>query len=204
MYPLFETIKCQGKQLHNLDFHQERFEKTQCELFKLTQHPKLSNSIEIPNSIDEGLYRCRVSYTSNIINVEFIPQNARLFKTLKLVESNTISYRYKSTNRAELLSLYEQRDTADEVIIVKNNQITDCSIGNLLFKKNDKWYTPKHPLLRGTQLNFLLKEGKVEEMDITLKNLRQFKECAIVNAMLDFNDKPCIALENIINLSSFC
>jgi 4-amino-4-deoxychorismate lyase len=54
----------------------------------------------------------------------------------------------------------ENQSKTEEIIIVKNNCITDTSYTNLLFLKDEKWYTPSTYLLNGVMRQHLLKEKK--------------------------------------------
>ena len=89
----------------------------------------------------------------------------------------------KYTNRDLINALFAQREDCDEIMIIKHRKVTDCSIGNLIFRKGEKWFTPDTPLLHGTQREKLLREGKIEECEILLKHLKTFDEIRLINAM---------------------
>ena len=92
------------------------------------------------------------------------------------------------------------KTTAAEIIIVKNSHITDTSLSNLLFKKGKEWFTPSTYLLNGVQRQWLLKEKKIKETEITLQNLKEFSHLQIINSMNDFDDMFIYPLEIINNL----
>ena len=79
--------------------------------------------------------------------------------------------------------MFDQRGSYDEIIIIKNGKVTDCSIGNLIFRQGKKWYTPDSPLLLGTQREKLLREGKIQETTIFQEDIINFDEIKIINAM---------------------
>lgn len=78
--------------------------------------------------------------------------------------SDTIDYRYKSTDRKELEALYALRGNQDDVLIVRNNLLTDTSIANVALEKEGVWYTPRTPLLKGTKRALLLEQGGTDGM----------------------------------------
>ena len=51
----------------------------------------------------------------------------------------------ESSNRKNLEKLFLKKDDADDIIIVKNNFITDTSIANIALYNGGNWHTPnKH------------------------------------------------------------
>ena len=72
---------------------------------------------------------------------------------------------------------------ADEIIIIKDSFVTDCSIGNLAFRKGTQWFTPNTPLLKGTQREYLLQSGQLQEIEIRLEQLEKFDEIRVINAL---------------------
>ena len=80
-----------------------------------------------------------------------------------------------------------KRGEADEIIIIKNGLVTDTSIANIAILHDERWLTPKLPLLEGTTRKRLLNEGKVFESNITPTMLRNADKIALMNAMVDFD-----------------
>ena len=76
-----------------------------------------------------------------------------------------------------------QKGEADEIIIIKDSFVTDCSIGNLAFRKGTQWFTPNTPLLKGTQREYLLQSGQLQEIEIRQEQLEQFDEIRVINAL---------------------
>ena len=88
----------------------------------------------------------------------------------------------------------------EEIIIVKNNCITDTSYTNLLFLKDEKWYTPSTYLLNGVMRQHLLATKKIKETEITLQNIKEFTHFQLINSMNDFDDMFIYPIERIVNL----
>jgi 4-amino-4-deoxychorismate lyase len=134
-----------------------------------------------------GLYRCRVVYTDETIDVSYHEYKKRDISSLKLVYDDTIEYPQKSTDRSHIDRLFAQKGNADDILIVKNSLVTDTSIANIAFYKNGVWHTPESPLLEGTTRERLLESGFLVRKDIRVEELESFTKTALLNAMIDFD-----------------
>lgn len=182
-----ETIKALDGELYHLDYHQERLNRT---LGSIDTH-NLHNLLNPPKN---GLYRCRVSYNSASLNVEYLPYAKRQIKSLKIIVDDAICYDKKYEDRVELNRLYEQRESCDDILIVKNGLVSDTSIANIAFYDGQFWQTPHSPLLPGTTRARLLVTKKIYEKEIKVEDIYKYKKVALMNAMIDFD---IIAEENI-------
>ncbi|HCE57081.1 MAG TPA: hypothetical protein DER09_04580 [Prolixibacteraceae bacterium] len=197
MYQLLETIKCADGRLENLEFHQARFSHTRKLKFDAEDEILLEQQIQVPGFAQTGLFRCRVIYGRQIEKIEFIPHVYRVVNSLQLVVDNNIDYQFKYADRKNLEALFEKRGTCDDIIIVKNGLITDSFSANLVFFDGKKWWTPNTPLLRGTQREKLLAEGRINETRITLASLSDFTKVGLINAMSDFEKMPNLEIKSI-------
>ena len=185
-----ETIKAVDGELFHMPYHQKRYERVLTTLGMC----KYENLNEYLNPPKDGLYRCRLVYTSIKISVSYHKYEIRDIKSLKIVYDNNINYSKKSTNRKNIDSLFALKNKADDILIIKNSLVTDTSIANIAFYDSTKadnknegvWLTPKKPLLKGTTRARLLDEGKVIEADIKVTDLSRFSKIALLNAMIDF------------------
>ena len=143
---------------------------------------------EFINPPEWGLYRCRLVYDIDNIEVTFHEYKKRDITTLKLIFENDIEYSRKSVAREDIDSLFEKREECDDILIIKDLLVTDTSIANIAFQTSSgEWVTPANPLLRGTTRARLLDEGKISEVDIKVHELRSFSKVALLNAMIDFD-----------------
>ena len=181
-----ETIKALDGKLYHLEYHQKRLEsavgKNLYDLKSLLSPPK------------DGLFRCRVVYDMQSVRVSYIPYEKRDIQTLKLVVDDTISYEKKFAQRDSLERLFAKRESADDVLIVKNGLLSDTTIANIALYDGKRWLTPKSPLLEGTTRRRYLDRGKIFEADIAAEDIKSYKKVALMNAMIDFD---IIAEENI-------
>ncbi len=195
---LLETIKCLDGQLYNLPFHQSRFNLARKQFFLDAQPLLLAEITEVPEFAQTGLFRCRVLYSANIEKVEFLPHQYRSVKSLKLVEADNIDYAYKYENRQLLQVLYEQRGDADDILIVKNDCITDSFTANPVFFDGTHWWTPNTPLLPGTQRAHLLEKGQIKVCRITTADLTKYQKVGLINAMQDLENMPVVEINSIL------
>ena len=194
---LLETIKLEHGQLCNLPYHSRRMNASRQELFPLCSPIEPQNELVVPDQCRTGLFRCRVLYRKTIEQVEFIPQQPRTFTHLKIVQHNTIDYHLKLADRSVFNQLLAQHPDADEILIVKNGLLTDCTIGNLVLYDGKNWMTPAHPLLKGTQRQKLLENNQIQPKTIKANELNNYTVLGIINAFFDLTNMPTIKTNNI-------
>ena len=174
----FETIKCEDEIPYNLFYHQQRIART------IGLNINLQDYIYPPSN---KLLKCKVIYDKNgISTILYSNYTPKEIKTFKLVYNNNISYSYKSTNRKSIENLFTTKGKADDIIIVKNDFITDTSIANIAIFYGNHWITPRLPLLKGTYRAKLLDNNFLIEKDITVDMLKNAKQIALLNAMIEF------------------
>ena len=118
-------------------------------------------------------------------------------ETLKIVHHDELDYSRKYSDRRTLNKLFSFKENCDDILIVKNSEVTDTSYGNVIFFDGTNWITPKYPLLKGTCRARLISDGKVSEQVIRLEDLKSLKGVKVINAMRDLEQKM-IPIENVI------
>lgn len=179
MSQFFETICCKDRKAFYLEYHTKRVWNT------IGKDLQLDENITPPKN---GLFRCKVIYNkTNIEDITFSPYKKREIKKLKIIHCDSIEYTYKYLDRSHIDTLFSQKEDCDEILIIKNGLITDTSIANISIFQNNRWLTPKTPLLKGTTRERLLKEKKIQEADLRLTDLLHCKKIALSNAMIGFD-----------------
>lgn len=175
----FETIKCNDFEVLNLLYHKKRIARTICCNFNLEEY------IYPPT---EQLTKCKFIYDQNeIVSIEYSPYHKKNITSFALVIDNQINYDSKKLNRQEIDNLYAKKGLNDEIIIIKNGFITDTSIANIAIWYEERWLTPKTPLLMGTTRERYLEYGFLSEANITVEMLEKSTKIALLNAMIDFD-----------------
>lgn len=185
MFPLFETLCIENGKIQNIDLHQARYERSLREYYDKSAVKifNLFSLIQLPEPLQNRLVRCRIDYNAETTQIQYFEYHQKIYRTFQPVICDDIEYGLKYSDRSLINTLFARRDVSDEIIIIKNGKATDCSIGNLIFRQGKKWYTPDTPLLRGTQREKLLQEGKIQEITIYQEDIVNFDEIKIINAM---------------------
>ena len=199
MYQFIESIKVEDQEVFLLDLHQKRVNET-------FAHFGREGSIDLKKifkdlDIDEdGLFKLRMVYDLNkTYRTQLIPYAISEIDDFQLVENNNFDYSFKFSDRTEFEKM-KTKARAEEIIVVKNNHITDTSFSNLLFLKGKEWYTPTTYLLNGVMRQYLLKNKKIKETESTLNNIKEFSHFQLINSLNDFDDMFIYPLEKINNL----
>ena len=199
MSQFIESIKVEDTEIFLLDQHQKRVNET----FSYFGKEVSINIDEIFKSLkhdEDGLYKFKITYDlTGKYRTQMIPYAMSEIANFQLVENNSYDYSFKFEDRKELEKM-KILSKAAEIIIVKNNHITDSSYSNLLFKKGKDWFTPKTFLLNGVQRQSLLKSKKIKEAEITLQNLSEYSHFQLINALNEADEAYSYPIDKIKNL----
>ena len=199
MSRFIESIKIEDQKAFLLDLHQKRVNQTfayfgkegsidLAKIFKKLEHD------------EDGLYKLRIVYDlDKKFTTQLIPYAIPEIENFQLVENNSYDYSFKFEDRKEFERMKTKAKT-EEIIVVKNNHITDTSYTNILFLKGKEWFTPTTYLLNGVMRQHLLHEKKIKETEITLQNIKEFSHFQLINAMNDFDEMFIYPIERIVNL----
>jgi 4-amino-4-deoxychorismate lyase len=196
MSRLIESIRLYDGAFSRLELHQARIDHSFRQIYKSNPKWQLETFLKNQEIPAQGLYKCRVVYDDELVEVEFTPYQAKTIQTLRLVEDNEIEYSHKWEDRDHLNKLFAMRGNCDDILIVKNGLITDTLYANIVFEKSGKWFTPQSRLLNGTMRQFLLQRGVIEEREISVDNFKDYERFKLINAMLEF-DSPAVVLSNV-------
>ncbi|MDP8170723.1 aminotransferase class IV family protein [Pasteurella skyensis] len=194
-YPLFETLAIIDGKVQNLPYHQQRVDYAIKHYFKRTQAVRLDQiftNFTLPRAFQKELVRCRIDYNATDFKINVYPYTPHKIDTFQCVYSQNLEYQFKYTNREQLTSL--KNTHCDEIIIINNGFVSDCSIGNLIFFKENQWYSSKHFLLKGTQLSYLLEQKKVKLIDIPYQKIVEFEKIMMINALNPFEENKGITI----------
>ncbi len=192
---LFETIKFSDDTFHHLNFHQERI-NTSLKKLNLNRKYILKDILTPPNTNET--YRTKFIYDKDGFSFEHFLYKQKIIKSLSLIDASHIEYSLKYLDRKDIDILKNKSD--DEIIMIKDDYVTDTSIANLYFLKYNTWFTPSTSLLRGTYQKNLLENTKVKLADIRVKDILKYKNIAISNAMIGFFELKEDIISNIKHL----
>jgi 4-amino-4-deoxychorismate lyase len=180
-----------------MEFHQARLNRSLAELFPGAAEINLAKEIVVPADCCSGPYKVRVLYGPSVETIEISDYHFRSIESLKMVHHDSLDYHLKYTDRLILNDLFAQRGECDDIIIVKNRQVTDSFAANLLFFDGRSWFTPEKPLLKGTKRQALLDRGIISEKEIGVDEIFNYQKVGLINAMIDFEEMPIVPIEKV-------
>ncbi|ATV38722.1 chorismate-binding protein [Prevotella intermedia] len=200
MCQFIETMCVEQGKIINLDYHLERIKNTRKHFWN-TEKTVPTDQLSALAATQDSKAKLRFVYDKeNIYDLSCTPYNTRKIERLKLLESNDIDYRYKSVDRSEINLLKAQTEPTDEIIIVKQNRLTDTSYTNIALFDGSQWITPSTPLLKGTRRAQLLDAGRLIEREVLATDLKSFQSISLINAMMDLEELvlPISSIENLL------
>lgn len=198
MSQFIESIQCLNGKIQLLDYHQQRVERTFSH-FNLTSKINLHSLINYSELPLNGCFKIRIGYNlDGQYNIEIHPYKRTYHQSFELIEAD-INYHFKYGNR-EVFHQLKRQSSAEEIIITQKGYITDTSYSNLIFFKENEWFTPKSCLLNGVQRLHLIHQHQIKIVDIHQKDLKNYTHFKLINAMNDLETSYTYPIENIINL----
>lgn len=193
---LVESIKIMNGKVYRIGLHEERANAARFALFGYRQPIQLRKKIKIPDAFSTGLVKCRITYDHDISDISFQHYHIKHITQLKIIHSQKITYKFKYIERLELDQLYHQKGDADEIIIVNDGFVSDAYYYNLVFQKNNQYFTPKNNLLDGTQRARLLKNNKMTLKEIKPDSISEYDKIYLINALTPLG-KICLTPQQI-------
>ena len=194
---LIESIKLFNGKFFNLKYHEARMKRSLNTLFGENGEPELEKFLRESGYPAKGLYKCRIVYDADGRQISYDPYLPRPVSTVRAVEDNDIAYPLKFVDREAINRLFAMRGECDDVMIISQGRVTDCSYSNIVFRKKQEWFTPTTPLLPGTMRQKLVDENKIVEREIRVEDVRSFDGFKLINAMLEF-ESPEIEVSKIV------
>lgn len=185
---LLESIKVEDRQIVNLEYHQQRIAAA---LMALHNNSSTIDFEPIEKEIKQlttGKFKLRIVYNYSYFKYTILPYQTKVVKSLKLVNGDDVAYQFKFEDRRALDNLYQQRERADDILIIKSGMLTDSYYCNIALLKDKNWYTPYLPLLSGTKRQQLLENKELIESMITPEDLKSFSKVRLFNAMIEFGE----------------
>jgi len=184
-----ESILFKDEKYHHLALHQERVDRTFKSFGAASKSPDLLRIL--PKFNYKEKHKVRVIYQLSSKGFSYkIDHGAYSPRTIKTLEVRSVApfdYSFKYENREKINTLFQQ-STADDIIILVGNNITDSSYANLVFWDGSDWVTPDEPLLNGVKRQLLLSEKRIIKAPIRISDLGAFEKVSLINAMLDLGE----------------
>lgn len=183
MFRFFESISIIDGIPQNLNYHQIRIDHTFKQFYPKMQSHHLDYLISKNVHARFPFVKCKFSYNETAFQFFCLAYKAKCYKKFHLVYNDQINYEYKYIDRSCFDQYLRIIPSDHQILIVKNEMLTDSSLSNLTFYDGYRWLTPATPLLKGTMRASLLADWKIHEESIQLKHLNLFKKFKLINAM---------------------
>ena len=188
MCQYIETIRVIDGCVCNLAYHEQRMNRTRKEMLGLPEPLRIADLLKAV-SLPMECSKLRFVYDKKgIHDITCTPYTCREIRSLHLVYDDNISYPYKSTDRSALNELKKQQGDCDEILIVRNNHLTDTSYTNIALYDGEQWFTPSTPLLCGTMRQRLLDCGLLQEREIMVSDIPNYQYISLFNAMIPLGE----------------
>jgi 4-amino-4-deoxychorismate lyase len=197
MCRLIETIRIENGVPSLLPLHQERVDWTRKELFGLKDDCNLEDHLSDFSLPQLGIWKCRMTYGVKIEKTEFEPYQKKSIQSLQIIVADDFIYEHKFANREGIQHLFNLRKQADDILIIKNQLLTDTSYCNVALWNGKNWITPLYPLLKGVRRESLISSGIVQTGDISIIDLKNFYFIKLFNSMISFEEAEEISISSI-------
>jgi len=179
----FETIRLLDGVVHNAEYHNRRLNQTRKNLYGSTTTIEILDYL--PTLPTEGLHKIKITYVDTILDISIEPYTPRDITEFICVNTD-MDYSYKYTHRDKLNQLTKDLKPNQEIIIIKDNLITDTSIANIAIYIDNIWLTPATPLLTGTTRAKLIDDQYLKKANLNIDDLNRATSIALMNAMIGF------------------
>lgn len=183
MFPFFESIRCLNGRIYQIAAHDTRVHATRTAHYGEVRPLRLRKHIIIPPAFRSGSYKCRVSYGRGIGPITITPYMPRPIHSLAAVDT-LMEYSYKYEDRCQIEMLRAAYSDYDDVLMIKDGQITDTSYANVALLQDGRWYTPDQPLLPGTRRATLISKGRLYPRRLHIDQLVSYSHVCLINALL--------------------
>jgi len=199
MTEFLETICILDGVPRHLEWHQQRIDSTFRFCMPQAVPFQLESALSLYDLPKAGKLKCTLQYDTEIKDATIALYPSRTFHHLQLFEiPSGYDYRFKFADRCTMNELFSKKGNADDILMTRGGWITDTSIANIAFRKNDRWYTPSNPLLAGTAWKRLVADGLLIPRPIHQTDLHQMDGFKVVNAMNDWEEVEEMSCGNIV------
>ena len=197
MYRFFESIAIINGQVRNLEYHQDRVNRTFAKFYKASNLLVLKDVIHESILNKEGKFKCKVLYNNLKHDLYFEKYSQKVIKNHYLVDIGRVEYNFKYVNRNYLLR-YCNNDLNSHALFFKKNLLTDGEFANIILNNGISWVTPKTALLEGTMRRYLLDQKRIILKDIAIEDLHQYNSFKLINALNSFEEAKEYSISDII------
>ena len=187
---IFTTMWIFGKPAKILFFNSHL--KNLISSLKRYQIKKKSLKLDILKIINKNLSKkrkynhlLRVAVNNKIISISLRKRlKPKLNFNLKLVKLKREKPEFKNLKYKKILSYLSKMDNSkSDIALVSNKKLLETGTSNLLFVKDQKFFTPKKGYYKGNTYKFFkTKIKKIIKKDILLKDIKEYDEILLIGS----------------------
>ncbi len=126
----------------------------------------------------------RIAVTKNLISIS-LRDKLRIKNELelKLLNYNRFNPEHKNLKYKFILkNLSKVDNTKFDIALCSKEKILETGTSNIIFVKNNKYFSPMKKFYRGVNLKFFEKHFKITKTNIDKNNLRQYEEILLIGS----------------------
>ena len=126
----------------------------------------------------------RIAVTKSLISIS-LRDKLKIKKNLqlKLVNYNRIKPEHKNLKYKFILkNLSKMDNTKFDIALCSNGKILETGTSNIIFIKDNKYYSPIRKFYRGVNLRFFEKNFRIKKTNIDINNLNQYEEILLIGS----------------------
>ena len=126
----------------------------------------------------------RIAVTKSLISIS-LRDKLKIKKNLqlKLVNYNRIKPEHKNLKYKFILkNLSKMDNTKSDIALCSNGKILEPGTSNIIFIKDNKYYSPIRKFYRGVNLKFFEKQFKIKKTNININKLNQYEEILLIGS----------------------
>ena len=127
----------------------------------------------------------RIAINKNVISISLRKRvKPKLNFNLKLVKLKREKPEFKNLKYKKILSYLSKMDTSrSDIALVAKNKLLETGTSNLLFVKDQKFFTPKKDYYEGNTYKFFkTKIRKIIKKDILVKEIKNYDEILLIGS----------------------
>lgn len=184
MIRFIESIRLLNGTVENVKYHQARINETFAFYFEGKAPISLQQIIDSNQPPENGLFKLRIVYAETLEKIEYLPYQAPFFRKFQCFRiPDDFIYRFKFANRIFFENISKKIEPDVLPVLIQKGLVTDSTFTNLVFKRGDKWFTPKTPLLQGVQLQIMTETFPVNKVEIRETEIETFDAIYPINAL---------------------
>ena len=157
---------------------------TKAEELSLDKYIKLSKGTANLSKERKYNHLLRIAINKKVISISLRKRvKPKLNFNLMLVKLKREKPEFKNLKYKKILSYLSKMDNSQsDIALVSNKKLLETGTSNLLFVKDQKFFTPKKDYYEGNTYKFFKTKIKIFKKDILLKEIKNYDEILLIGS----------------------